>query len=491
MLARLALGLLVLACSLICSYGTYAVQQPDFPDSPLGRSASRFIQTINGAEPDVDDFIQNSLSDAALQESKAAARRTWLRQIQSQSGGVEVAEVREISQDLLEIYVRTRHGNRWVRFYAFADRDAPDRIREYGAVPIRDPQLDTTEAWPEARVDPSTFAQEIDWRASNAAKRDEFSGVILVAKDKEILYQKAFGLADKNWEMPNQLETKFNLASANKMFTAVAIGQLLEAGKLKLTTTVGELLPDYPNPTARQQITIDHLLRHRAGLGMLWERTGFSRRERYPDHASFLPLFAGEPLYFAPDSGSAYSNEGFLILGAVIEKISGQSYEEYVAEHIFAKAGMVDSGFPAIDDVATNLAVGYGRFENDPLGIGPRRPNWIFLGWRGNACGGGYSSAPDLHRFFLALRQGSLLRDDTLRLLTEPDEAKAWYARGFQCRTVNGHRWRGHGGGGPNSGIEADAVWDCDTGHIVIVLGNYDPPNVSSISEGITKMLSQ
>ncbi len=230
---------------------------------------------------------------------------------------------------------------------------------------------------------------------AGAARRDEFSGVVLVARGEQVIFHQAYGLADKSWKIPNPPDTKFNLASMNKMFTAVAIAQLVQAGKLRFDQRLASVLPDYPNQEAAGKITIDYLLSHTAGLGMLFDRSGFDRSKRYRAAADYFPVFANEPLLFEPGARSSYSNEGFVVLGAVVEKVSGRNYDDYLRERVFRPAAMIDTDSYAIDDVVPNLAVGYARFEGDQMGIDARRSNWIFLPWKGSAAGGGYSSPPD------------------------------------------------------------------------------------------------
>jgi CubicO group peptidase (beta-lactamase class C family) len=332
--------------------------------------------------------------------------------------------------------------------------------------------------------------REISRHVGAAARRDEFSGVVLVAKGERTIFHQAYGLADRSWRIPNRLDTKFNLASMNKMFTAVAIAQLLATGKLHLEDTLGTILPDYPNQDAARTITIAHLLSHGAGLGMLFDRPGFDRQKRYRTSSDYFPLFAAEPLLFQPGTASAYSNEGFVVLGAVVEKLSGQNYFDYVRERIFRPLELSGTDSYAIDDVVPNLAVGYARYEDDPLGIGIRRPNWIFLQWKGSAAGGGYSTAGDLLKFVRAMRHNRLLRRGLVDTLLAPHAQGDWYGYGFQVQEVGGKQVRGHGGGGPGSGISSELGWFLDGSYAVIVLGNYDLPGASAIYQELIRFLA-
>jgi D-alanyl-D-alanine carboxypeptidase len=467
----------------------HAASVASFPDTPVGRLGQALIEVINSGDSAARTaFVAGHVSDAALKDVSIAERAVWLGRVAEQSGGLEVLGA--TGSQPLEILVKTRRGDHWARIYAFTDPQQGDRLGDYGAVPLRDPAIERTDSWSVRRLSEAEMVREISRRVGAAASRDEFSGVVLVAKGERTIFHRAYGQADRSWGIPNRLDTRFNLASMNKMFTAVAIAQLIEAGKLRLDDTLGTILPDYPNREAARTITIAHLLSHTAGLRMLFDRPGFDRRKRYRTSADYFPLFAAEPLLFEPGTASAYSNEGFVVLGAIVEKLTGSSYFDYVRERIFHPSGMSQTDFYAIDDVAPNLAVGYARYEDDPLGIGPRRPNWIFLQWKGSAAGGGYSTTGDLLKFVQALRHNRLLRRGLVDTLLTPHGQGDWYGYGFQVQEVGGKQVRGHGGGGPGSGISSELGWFLDGSYVVIVLGNYDLPGTSAIYQKLMAFLA-
>jgi CubicO group peptidase (beta-lactamase class C family) len=468
---------------------SHADSVASFPDTPVGKLGQTLIEVINSGDSVARTaFLVGHVSDAALKEVPVAERAIWLARVAEQSGGLEVLNA--TGSQPLEILVKTRRGDHWARIYAFTDPRQGDRLGDYGAVPLRDPAIERTDRWPQRRLSEAEVVSEIGRRVGAAASRDEFSGVVLVAKGERTIFHRAYGLADRSWRIPNRLDTRFNLASMNKMFTAVAIAQLIEAGKLHLEDTLGTILPDYPNKEAARSITIAHLLSHTAGLRMLFDRPEFDRRKRYRTSSDYFPLFAAEPLLFEPGTASAYSNEGFVVLGAIVEKLSGSSYFDYVRERIFQPSGMSHTDSYAIDDVVPNLAVGYARYEDDPLGMGPRRPNWIFLQWKGSAAGGGYSTTGDLLKFVQTLRHPRLLRGGLVDTLLAPHGQGGWYGYGFQVQEFGGKQVRGHGGGGPGSGISSELGWFLDGSYVVIVLGNYDLPGASAIYQKLIGFLA-
>jgi CubicO group peptidase (beta-lactamase class C family) len=304
-------------------------------------------------------------------------------------------------------------------------------------------------------------------------------------------------MAEKGFSVPNRPDTKFNLGSMNKMFTSVAIAQLVEAGKLSYQDTLAKVLPEYPNKQVAETVTIHQLLTHTAGLGDFFDNPEFRpHRERYRNPRDYFPLFANNPLRFAPGSRFGYSNAGFIVLGAVVEKVSGESYFDYVRAHILRPAGMLNTDSYELTEVVPNLAVGYGRFEDDPMGIDPRRSNIAFLPWRGSPAGGGYSTAPDLLRFAEALRTNKLVNAQLTELITSPKTPMtgaprpAKYAYGFAIEEVSGKEIRGHSGGGSNSGINSSMEIFWDGSYTVIVLGNYDAPAAEELAHKICEFLA-
>ncbi|MFT3883366.1 MAG: serine hydrolase domain-containing protein [Gemmatales bacterium] len=309
---------------------------------------------------------------------------------------------------------------------------------------------------------------------------DKFSGVVLLAKDGKPLFHKAYGYASLRFQVPNKLDTKFNLGSMNKMLTSVAICQLAEQGKLSFDDPIIKHLPDYPNKTVAEKVTIHHLLTHTSGLGHYWNEKFRAKMPTLRTVSDFLPLFVDEPLRFEPGERMFYSNAGFIVLGLIIEKVSGQTYYDYVRQHVCKIAGMNNTDSYEVDLIVPNLAIGY-TFQSSLTGPSNknakpvRRENFYLHAVKGGPAGGGYSTAEDLLAFAAALREHRLLNSKYTTLATTgkvqmgPDGK---YAYGFGDFTANGHRHIGHNGGAP--GISADFRDYLDLGYTAIVLSNYD-----------------
>lgn len=277
--------------------------------------------------------------------------------------------------------------------------------------------------------------------ADRLAARDEFAGSLLIAQGGKPLLARSWGTLAKGENAPITLDTPMYLASAGKMFTAVAVLQLVDAGKIDLDAPFGTYLTDYPN-VETAKATIRQLLQHRGGTGdtRILARGDGDNRERVRTIADIIALNGKRAPAFPPGSRSEYSNYGFVLLGAVIERVSGENYYDYVARHVFAPAGMTGAGYPEKDarqSTATGLTTFFG--EEDAL-----ESNVAVLPWRGMPDGGGVASANDMLRFFDAMKSGKLLSPAMFKLATSAGETP-WYGMGFVVNSAPNSSW-GHGG---------------------------------------------
>jgi CubicO group peptidase (beta-lactamase class C family) len=326
--------------------------------------------------------------------------------------------------------------------------------------------------------------------ADQLAAEDRFSGAILFAAGGKPLFKKAYGAASKAFEVPNRVDTKFNLGSMNKMFTAVAIAQLARDGKLDFSDPLEKFLPDYPNKDAAAKVTLHHLLTHTSGIGDYFtEKFRETSKDSLRSIGDYLPLFADKPLAFEPGKKFRYSNAGFMLLGAVVEKVSGQDYFEYVREHVYRPAGMTDTDAYEMDRDTPNLAIGYtGR----PSAARGWKNNLFLHVVKGGPAGGGFSTVEDLLRFDAALRSYRLLdQKHTDLILTPKVRARGddEYGYGFFVRKPKGTRIVGHGGG--FSGINSVLDMYLDKGYTVAVMSNYDPPAADRVAAKIRELILQ
>ncbi|MEI2795158.1 serine hydrolase domain-containing protein [Pseudoxanthomonas sp. F11] len=316
-----------------------------------------------------------------------------------------------------------------------------------------------------ARLDAQAALDDVAAFADAASTKDAFAGALLIAQGDQVLLQGAWGLADRTTGARNTLDTRFRLGSMNKMLTSVAILQLVQAGKVSLDGTLGDYLTAYPNADMRRA-TVRQLLSHRAGAGDIFGPEFDRERERLRTHADYLALFGTRAPAHPPGSRHDYANYGFVLLGAIIEAVSGQDYYAYVEEHILIPAGMRDTGsLPESDDMPRR-ARAYMRTR------GQWRDAAHTLPWRGTAAGGGYSTVGDLLRFARALQGGRLVDPTLLAIATRPDDAG--YGLGFTADELEGLPWYGHGGGAAGMNTEFRVFPTLD--RVVISLANVDPP---------------
>ncbi len=309
-------------------------------------------------------------------------------------------------------------------------------------------------------------------KADAQAAKDAFAGVLLVARGDEVLLQRAWGSADRAAGTRAAVDTKFRIGSMNKMFTAVAALQLVQAGKLSLDGTVGEYLPGYPNAGVAKA-TIRQLLTHTGGTGDIFGPEFDRLRLSLKTHDDYVRLYGARGPTHAPGAEQRYSNYGFLLLGAIIERVSGQSYYDYVDAHVFAPAGMRDSGSLPEDVAVPDRAVAYQRRDGAWIDAADTLP------YRGTAAGGGYSTAGDLLKFARALQAGKLLSPALLAQATRAQTP--WYGYGFNVREEAGSPLFGHGGGAP--GMSGELRVYPKQGIVVVALANVDPPAATRLAD--------
>src|SRR6266446_984118 len=294
-------------------------------------------------------------------------------------------------------------------------------------------------------------AQAQGWQASldSLGRLGQFSGVVLVAQGGAPQFERAYGMADREAGRANDLETSFNLGSINKLFTGIAIRQLAAAGKLSIDSSLARAWPDYPNQDVARRVTVRQILEHRAGIqGNIFAAPPGKTRHDVVSLQDYFELFKDQPLQFEPGSRQQYSNAGYIVLGLLIEKLSGENYYEYVRRHIYEPAGMSQTGSWRVDRWPANTAL---------------RRNTDFLPGKGSSAGGGYSTAHDLLRLLNALRAH--------KIPSAPEAGNVGVA-----------------GGAP--GLNAAVEGDLPGGYDVIVLANLDPPAAERVSRLIRTALA-
>ena len=436
-----------------------------------------FVAALSSGSPELyEAMAREHFAPDLLARRSAEDRKEMLERVHGDFGALSVDReiVRETGR--YELTVKGAKGGT-ARLELTLEPSPPHRITRV-AIEIGDPPDEEGAPLPPPPVTgemaPEELSRALGAYLAGLQASDRFAGVVLVAKDGEALFEGAFGLANRESKTGVSTATRFNLASIGKAFTKAAIGQLLSQGKLALGDTIETLLPDYPNAEARGA-TVAQLLGHTAGIvdffGPAFDR---APKEQFRSNADYYRLVAVQPLLSAPGTRRQYCNGCYIVLGAIIERLSGMPYEEYVRKNVFERAGMKGAGFLAMDDLQPDVAIGYTRPTGG--GEGALQANHAMHGQRGSAAGGSYARAADLLAFDNALREKRLL-DPKMTAWFLGGEAAPGRARGSL----------GIAGGAPgvNAILESDGVWT------VAVVGNLDPPTAERLGVGLMRQLSR
>jgi beta-lactamase family protein/aspartyl protease len=423
----------------------------EFPETPPGRHARAWFEAFNQGEAAMRIFYEAHVSKQDLARRSVEQRLGVYRQMRQEFARLSPLRVIAGSDDELRIEARPDQGP--ARLEIGFRTEGPQRT--LAGIRVEDIRAgggedeDIGGDGPEPRrkgVPPMTDAQVVAaLRAhlDSLASAGAFSGAVLLAKGDQVLLRKAWGFASRSDRTPNQADTKFNLGSINKAFTRVAIEQLAAAGKLRLTDTIDRWLTDYPRDKGRR-ITIQQLLEHRGGTGDIFnDRFRAAEPGRLRTVADWVDLIRDQPLEFEPGTRQHYSNAGYVLLGAIVERASGQSYYDYVREQVYGPAGMRSSDHYARDEAVPNRATGYTRQSAVAGGL---RPTLAMMPGRGSPAGGGFSTVDDLLRFAQAMRAGRL--------------------------GVAGQQGLGIAGGSPGCNAALETMGD----YTLVVLANLDPP---------------
>ncbi len=314
----------------------------------------------------------------------------------------------------------------------------------------------------------AALARDLDaWMADLVAK-DRFSGVVLVARDGKAIWSEAYGLADRNAKTAAKVDTTFNYGSIGKALTHTAIVQLIEAGKVSADDTVGKWLPDYPQAQTRAA-TITQLITHRGGVADFFGPAfRDAPKASFTSNAAYYSFVSKQPPLFAPGEREEYCNGCYAVLGEIIAKASGVSYERYMQDNILARAGMSHTSFTR----PVGAAIPYGRPRPDI----PLEDVSDFHGVAASAAGGGYTTVGDLLAFDAALRSNKLTSaagTATILRASSPETGRSTARIGFA-------------GGAPgiNALLTGNGAWT------VIVLANLDPPAGEAPGAAIMRALA-
>jgi len=418
-----------------------------------------FIDYWNAGDQRAERNLKVFTEDFVARRGEAGLARI-MNMIYGDNGDIAVHSLTTIEPERVVFLVTSDEGN-WLNVELGLSEDG--RIAGFGVSFTTAPALEEDKGLSDEQI-----AEKIGAFVDELAKNKEFSGSVLVAKGFEPMFARAWGMADYSAKRPNTLDTPINLGSMNKMFTGLAVTQLVAQGKLAWDDTVGKHLPEYPDEQVRNEVTIHHLLTHTSGLGSYWNPGYEAIKNELSSVSDFVSAFEGQPLAFNPGQGNQYSNVGPTVLGLIIETVTGEDYFDYVREHIYGPAGMSRSDHYDKFETLSGKASGYS-VEGGELVI-----NSEWIGRIGGPAGGGYASANDLLSFAQALYDGTLIDESHREIMTSfkvPWGENGGYGYLYGDHRENGQRYVGHNGGAP--GINAEFSHFPDLGYTVIVLSNF------------------
>ncbi len=454
---------------------------PDFsdekalPTGPRGERIRQVVDVVDSGDLSRVEVLVTSAFAPPLRDLPLQDHLDTLLGLHDRTRGLEVHGVRRYvvarPPETEVVIAKGRLAGNWLGLTFTFDTTPEARITGLEVDTARPPR----ELPPPAPLTLEQARAELSAFLDRLAEAEVFSGTVLLARNGQVVFEAARGLADRNHGVPIRMDSRLNLGSMGKMFTAVVIGQLVEESRLSFQDPVSKYLGGKGWTKADlSKVRVGHLLSHTSGLGHYFNQTyRHTPRQFLRRVDDYKPLVADETLTFEPGTNGQYSNTGFLVAGAVIEAVTGRDYFDVVRERVYARAGMHDSDSYDIDLVVPNLAVGYSK-EHTPSGVRWRSNTFEHV-IRGGPAGGGYASARDLLTFAEALRAGRLLSPATADVLWSPKpelHGNPNYGFGFGiARDALGRRV-GHSGG--FSGISSALDVYLDTGWTVVVLSNVD-----------------
>jgi D-alanyl-D-alanine carboxypeptidase len=421
-------------------------------DSPALQVFKQWLDAFNSG-----DATKITAFWRKYEPNMAEPRTSGDLRLREMTGGMKLLKVVEDSGTHLTAVMQEANGGYSESTLDLASADPPI-VKGISGHPVPAPR----DLVPAAAND-QDLVKQVQAHVTDLSSGNAFSGAILIAHNGNTMMDQAWGMANIQKQAANTTDTQFCLGSMNKMFTAVAVLQLVQQGKLSLDAPIGNYWHDYPNRDLANRVTIRQLLSHTGGTGDIFTPEYEAHRLETRSLADYIKLYGNRPVSFEPGTRMEYSNYGFILLGRLIELISGETYESYVQKHVYAPAGMkhTDSR-PEIDQIQ-GRATGYTK---GPDGFAP---NTSTLPWSGTSAGGGYSTVGDLLLFANALQSGKLLDPALLDQATK-DQTRKNYGLGFYVLKGGAY---GHGGGSPGMNGELHIL--PPSGYVLIALSNRDP----------------
>ena len=457
--------------------------------SPAAKRLKEVLELVNrGDAAAIQAYVRANGVDATKPPPWSAALPLagQVLDLHRRSRGLELVRVAKVGDGVAIAVVRNKLTGDAQALAVEIEPQAPHRITGLPNVGLGCPSASATSD--SVAQSEEAQLQKIGDYLKSLADADIFSGVVVIARDGKPVFSKAYGYADREKKIANTIDTPFDLASTNKLFTGLAIGQLVEQGKISYEDPLSKFIPDYPDGESAKRIKIKHLLSHTSGLGGYFNEAYFNALDRMRSAKAALETGKREPLKFEPGTKWAYSNAGYQLLGRIIEIASGEDYYDYLRKNLFAPAGMTNTSFPHFD--RDNVAMAQ-RYDLEFDGSGLRYVNQAFrTPPRGTPDGGGIASAPDLLKLANALRAGRIVKPETFRLHAspKPELASPTYGYGFTMTARTGEPLVGHPGNWP--GVCTDFGTLSGTPYTIVVLSNSTASTCVPVTKKVLQVLA-
>lgn len=412
----------------------------------IEKYGASYINALNaGTAESYAEVIQQIFAQATLLEAGEERLVRQIEHLRKELGQMEYHHSEVVAFDhggtisyALHVYARTRAAKNWKDLQFRLESTPPHKVKELVFVAdVAEPVY-----LPNTAITDRNTLEWLNGYIDRLIGENDLSGSVLIAKGKKPVYERVFGFADAKRRVGVSADTRFNMASGSKMFTAIAVAQLVEQGKLSYSDPLSKYFPDFPDPNFAQKATVHHLLSHTSGVKEYWTKEYEKNWKTILDTKQMLPWVYKVGTAFEPGSRFEYSNSNFILAGLIVERVSGMDYYGFVRKFITEPLGMTMTEFSLREGPVPNLA--------EPLKKGKDSWEKVELAARGTSAGGCYSTPRDLLKFSRGLVGGTMVPNTAVSLLTGSKtrgvEASADYGYGFEIGNEGNVRSFGHGG---------------------------------------------
>lgn len=460
------------------SCGAVVADVPDSPFTSLGRG---FVDGVNAGSAQIRVKLTREIYSAASLEQIGEARLIELFvRLRAEMGELRFHHV-EPTGKYLHVFAQSLKDSQWHDFQFEMAPEVPPRLSKiFFIAEVAEPVY-----LPNGDIDHPHTLDWLNQYIDTLAAENDFAGAILLARGGGIFFERYVGFADLERTRRIGPDTRMNLGSGNKMFTALAAMQLRDQGRLALTDTLARFFPDYPNQAFIATATVGQLLSHTSGLGDFFDRMDEIAKRRIDRLEQMLPYVYDDSIAFTPGTGFQYSNCGFILAGLLVEKLSGKDYFEYVRQNICLPLGLSNTD--------SYEMTGSDRTLADPLARSDS--GWVRAahGRRGSSAGGGFSTPRDIFEFARGLKAGTIVSQSTLDEMTQPHNAGLEdsypYGYGFGL-TMRRGKLESYGHGGQAPGVNFEFKYFPAEDLTLVIFCNQDNGAFDDLRKNVTKLIT-